>query len=361
MSSEPVANTGQHRPSNPRRRWLTLALSSAVLFGGFWWLLGAGGLPVLPTGEALWRIGWSGVVFYSAIWLVTLTLKAWRWSFQLAPLAPVPWFRVYSASWVGAAALLVLPFKTGELTRPALISRGTPLSFFAAVSTNATERIVDAVFSSVLLIVCLPLAHILDPLPDRIGQLPVPAKLVPVFGYSFAVLALCAVGAVVVFYVFRDACKRLISATLGRLWPRASNVVQSKLGELAEGFGFLSSPRHAVGYLLATAIFWTLYVLGIWYLLRASGFPGLTLAQAGVVSGTLAFSFSLPNVPGFFGSFQVAVYAALAALYPVHLVQDAGSTAVFWLYVLQIGWSLALAVPGGFIERNSIVRASTAA
>ncbi len=340
-----------------KRRWLLLVLVSVLLAGGFWWLLRSGGLPVLPSSDVIWRLGWGPVVVYSLLWQLTLFFKALRWYFQLAPLASVPISRVFSASWVGYSAQLLIPLKAGEFVRPALISRGTPITFFAAVSTSATERIVDAIFGSTILIVCLLNAQVLDPLPERIGDLPVPAKVVPTLGYGFAALALVAVLVVVIFYIKREASKRLIQLTLGKISPKASAVVQEKLGELADGLTLVSSPKHGLRYALMTAMYWGSYMLGIWYVVRASGFSELSLAQAGVVTGTLAFSFSMPNAPGYFGIFQVSIYAALAVFYPASAVQDLGATAVFWLYVLQLGWSLSMAPIGAWMEHRAIRRA----
>ncbi|MEN9577094.1 MAG: hypothetical protein RJA70_103 [Pseudomonadota bacterium] len=340
-----------------RRRWLTLLGGSLLLVFGFAWLLRAGGLPVLPPADVIWRIDPLAVLVYSGIWLLTIGLKVWRWSYQLAPIGTVPAWRVFSATLVGNAAQLLLPLKTGEFVRPALIARGTPITFLAAVSTSATERIVDAVFGSLLLIVGLLNATTLDPLPERIGDLPVPARLIPVLGYSFAGLALGAVAVVVLFYIFREASARLIEASLGRISPRIGGTVQRRLGELAQGLALLSSPRNGGRYVATTALYWATYALGLWYLLRQCGFAELSLAQAAVVSGTLAFSFSLPNAPGFFGMFQVSVYAALAVFYPAEQVRDLGATAVFWTYVLQLGWSFLLAAPGAWLEHQALTKA----
>jgi hypothetical protein len=337
-----------------RRRVIVLALASIALGGGFFWLLNAGGLPIVPSSEVIWRLGLDGVLIYSLLWLVTVFFKSARWYFQLAPIADVPLIRVFSASLVGYAAQLILPLKTGEFARPALISRGTNVSFFAAVSTSAAERILDALFGSVLLISCLLSARVLDPLPDRIGELPVPAKLVPTLGYSFAGMAIIAVLVVSVFYWKRTASQRVIHATLGKVSPRFGQVVQQKLGELADGLSLLSSAKLSLRYTLVTAIYWASYVFGIWYLFRASGFREFSFAQAGVVTGTLAFSFSMPNAPGYFGVFQVSIYAALAMYYSPEVVQDLGATAVFWTYVLQLGWSIALAPVAAYVEQRHV-------
>lgn len=339
------------------RRWILIGLASIGFGYACWLLLSSGGLPVVPPAEVIWRLELTAVFAYSGLWLLTLFFKAFRLRFQLLPLGSFPLHRVFSASVVGYAGQLLLPFKTGELARPALVSRGSDIPFLAAVSTSATERIVDAIFGSVLLLLCLPNADLLQPLPDRIGDLPVPVQLVPVLGYAFAAVALVSSVVVGVFYARRKECAGWLNQSLGPRWPNTAKLLRLKLEELADGFALLTDRKQALRYVLVTALYWISYTLGLWYVVAASGFNELSLSQAGVIAGTLAFSFAIPNAPGYFGVFQVAIYAALAAFFAPAAVQDQGATAVFWIYVLQLGWLLALTPVGVLVEWWSIRRA----
>lgn len=342
------------------RRVFVLIVLSVGLGGVFWWLLRAGGLPLVPSEQAIRRVGFGGVLGYSALWLVTMFLKAYRWRYQLELLAPVPLIRVLSASAASFAAQLLLPLKTGEFARPALISRGSSISFMAAMSTSATERIVDVLLASAILMVSLLNADVLSPLPERIGNLPVPAKIVPTLGYIAAVASLAAITLVGLFYSFREGAQRFISLTVGRFSPKFGAQLESKLSDLAQGFKLIASPRQALKYLLASCFYWWVLIFGILFLLRSSGFTDATWSHAGVLAGLLAFSFALPNPPGFFGTFQVSVYGALAVFYPADVVQDLGATAVFWLYVLQFGWVFALAPIAFWVEQREVSRAKGA-
>lgn len=341
-------------------RLLLLTLGSLGLALALAAVLRAGALPFAPDEVDPGRVGIGNLATYSAAWLLVIFLKAWRWRFQLAPVANVRLLRVVSSSVLGSAATLLLPFRSGEFARPALITRGTKVTFFAAVSTSASERVMDAVFASIILLVSLASAEVLSPLPDRIGELAVPTRVVTVLGTGAALVSIASVLGAVLFYRFRELALALIRGSIGRLWPRVGEWLARGLGEFARGLSFLASSRHALGFVLVSSAYWGLYWWSTWFLLSRCGFPDVSWAQTGAVVGTLAFSMSLPNAPGFFGTFQIAVYASLALFFPPDAVQHDGAVFVFWLYALQIGWIFALAPFAGWLER-ALQRASGSA
>lgn len=346
--------TESQRPKRPSStRFLLLSLGSLLLGFGLWQVLRAGSLPFLPKDVDPLSIGVENLLVYSVIWWVVLFFKAWRWRFQLAPVERVAFGRILSASIVGQAATLLLPFRSGEVVRPALIARNTRVSFLAAVSTSATERIIDAVFASAILLVSLSSAELIAPLPEHIGDLAIPTRVVAVFGYGAAATSLGAIFVVIVFRAFHETALALIKKTLGRVSTRASDWVVRALSELARGLAFLTDSTHAARFIAVSTGYWLLYWLSAWLLLRAAGFPEATPAQAGAVVGTLAFGMSLPNAPGFFGTFQIAVYASLALFFPAERVQTQGAMFVFWLYALQLGWIFSLAPVGLLVERRA--------
>jgi hypothetical protein len=341
-------------------RIVVLTVASLLLAVALAAVLRAGALPFVPDDVDPARVGLANLAIYSAAWLVVVFLKAWRWRFQLAPVATVPLTRVVSCSVLGSAATLLLPFRSGEFARPALITRGTAVTFFAAVSTSASERIIDAVFASFVLLVSLGSADVLSPLPDHIGQLAVPTRIVTVLGTSAAAVSIAAVTAAVLFYRFHATALWLIRTTIGRLWPALGEWLAHSLGEFARGLSFLAS-RHALGFALISTAYWALYWWCTWFLLSRSGFPTVSWAQTGAVVGTLAFSMSLPNAPGFFGTFQIAVYASLALFFPPLAVQTDGAVFVFWLYALQLGWIFTLVPLALWVERAAQRKAVLAA
>ncbi len=338
--------------SNPRRN-LGLLVGSLLIGGGFWWLLRAGALPLLPEREAFSSVSWLGVVAFSISWLLTLVLKGLRWSTLLAAIGRVPLRDVLAINFVSQAAVLLMPLRSGEFVRPVMLSRRSSISFLAGMSTSAAERIGDSLFASVMLIVALASSEQRTPLPDRIGELPVPAALVPGLGYSAATVTLLACSGVLAFYYFRAGTRHLLGATLGRLWPKAAEWTTTKLQQLCDGLQFLGSVRYSAAFLGTSALYWASHVVSTWVLFRTTTFPELTFGQAAALLGTLAFGMSIPNAPGFFGVFQVATYASLAVFYAPERIQKDGALPVFLLYVLEVAWVLAMAVLGGWYNRRN--------
>jgi hypothetical protein len=96
-----------------------------------------------------------------------------------------------------------------------------------------------------------------------------------------------------------------------------------------------------------------LNAVGIELILWGVGIAPVSLARACAIMGVLHLGVLLPNAPGFFGSFQVSIYAGLAMYYPPDRVTTTGSAVVFLLYVSQIGLSLLLAAGALLSERLS--------
>jgi len=140
-----------------------------------------------------------------------------------------------------------------------------------------------------------------------------------------------------VFYLWRNWARRTTEVVIGIVSPGLARWLADKVDHLASGLKFLPQLKYSVPFLLISAAYWVLHVGGTWVLMRAAGLDGLEVAQAAAVVGVLALGMLVPNAPGFFGSFQISIYAGLAMYRPVADIKGAGSVAVFWLYVVQIG------------------------
>ncbi|MDC0683518.1 lysylphosphatidylglycerol synthase transmembrane domain-containing protein [Sorangium atrum] len=335
-----------------RRRALGL-LGSLVVAGCFVWLMRAGTLPVVPAAEHLARVPAWVPVAYGAVWLLVLTLRAMRWYWLLRPLRPVSMRRVLTVSFIGYGALLLLPFRMGELVRPALIRQQGGISGWAATGSVGAERVLDGLYLSALLFAALQIARPLDPLPDRIGELQVSAAVVP--GAAYTALAVFFAGFVTmgVFYWRRAWARRTTERVVGLVSPRLGVWLADRVEHVADGLRFLPRFRYTGPFLAVTVVYWAVNAAGIWMVCRGAGVTGLTFGQACVVMGVLALGVLVPNAPGFFGAFQISVYAGLSMYISPRDVVGPGSAAVFWLYVLQVGVTFLGAGAALLIERIS--------
>ncbi len=326
---------------NRRLLWrLGLSLAIAAFFV---WVMRAGAMPLIPKAETLHAVRWWTVVGFLVGWSGVHVLRAVRWKVLLTPIAEVSLRRVLVASFIGYLAILVLPLRAGEVVRPVMIREQGRLSGWAAAGTLAAERIVDALMVSVILFIGLQVATPLDPLPERLGDLPISVAFIPRAAYTALMLFTAALLVMLAFYRWKRATRRFIRWALGGISPRLSEWVAARIESVGEGLSFLSRWRHSVPFLLMTAAYWLLNVACTWLLGWGAGFDEFSYAQASVVTGVLAMGIMIPNAPGFFGAFQFSLYAGLAIFYPRDQVMGEGSALVFLMYLSQTLITLAFA------------------
>jgi uncharacterized membrane protein YbhN (UPF0104 family) len=153
--------------------------------------------------------------------------------------------------------------------------------------------------------------------------------------------------------MWRATARRVTEAVLGLVSPKGAHWIADKVDRLADGFRFLPQWRYSLPFLFSTACYWALHSFGVWYVMQAVGLDGIEFVQATAVLGVLALGMLVPNAPGFFGTFQISIYAGLAMFRPAAEVVREGSVAVFWLYVIQIGLCLLMGIVATFVEIRS--------
>jgi hypothetical protein len=325
-------------PLSTRRFALVASLLCAL---GFAWILRAGGLPIVPPRDAFADVAWWMVAAHVLPYAGALYLRAHRWTWLLAPIEPVPLRRVLTISFIGYGALILLPFRTGEAVRPLLIRR-RGLSAWAAAGTVAAERIIDGLFLSALLFAGLALARPHEPLPDHIGDLPVPASAVPRAAWLSLCVFVAAFVVIGVFWLRRAWARRVTERVVGLVSPGLAARLADAVERVASGLGFLPQLRFTLPFLLATAAYFLLYTWAIALLARGCGLPAIDFAHAAAVVGVLHIGVLLPNAPGYFGTFQMALYAGLALYLSPADVVGRGSVLVFLAYSLQVGLCVLL-------------------
>lgn len=333
MSAAPPADD---RPLfRSRELWWKVGLSLVVALACVW-LLRAGALPVVPAEGELGLLDWTLAAVAALCWTGMHVVRTLRWQLLVASVAEVPRLRVWGVALLGFAAAVVFPLRTGEAVRPVLLGRAGA-SPWAAAGTVAAERVVDGAFISSALLLCLKLAPPREPLPMRLGELPVNVALVPQGASLAAAVFVAAFVALVLFYRFRALSRRAVYALVAPLSPRFAEAVTVRLDQVTRGFGFLANVRVSLPFGALTLVYWSLNAAGLWLLARGAGFSMLSPFGAFAAAGVMAVGITLPSAPGLFGSYQLGLYAGLLLYIPVNSVTTAGAAVVFVMYVTQIG------------------------
>ena len=349
---QPSASPPARAASSLQRHGIKLA-ASLLLGGAIAWVLVRGGLPLVPPVSAFGALRPWTVVVYVASLAVIHFIRAIRWRHLLRPIGHASARDIVAVSWVAFGAILLSPLRSGEIVRPYLISKRSTVTAWEAAGTVGAERVLDGLVLSVMLFAGLQAATPLSPLPDHVGNLPVPAAAVPTVAYSALALFGVAFALMGTFFLARNFARRVTFAVIGivsrSLAERLARIVES----VADGLRFLPSPGHFVPFLAETLAYWAINAAGVQLLAWGCGLEGITLAQAAVTVGCLGVGVLVPSGPGFFGAFQLATYAALAMYFPEAMLIGPGGAFVFLLYATQVGFHLVAMAVGLVMYRSS--------
>jgi len=311
-------------------------VASLVIAGGFVWLFHRGGLPLIPERKAFSTLRPWAVPTYAALTCVGMLFRTHRWLYLLRPIAPnLSEKRVIGIGMVGIAAILFAPLRMGEAARPYLLARDGKVSFFQALGAAGAERVVDGLVLTSVTAAALLLSTPISPLPNHLGEMPLPVSAIPRAVYLAVTIFSSAFVAMTVFFIARGFAHRVTHSIFGVVSERLANFVTVTLERLSDGLTFLSSRENRLGFFGETAIYWGSTLLAQWALMRGVGIPG-SFAEACVSLGVLGLGAIVPAGPGFFGAYQIAVYSGLALYFQQTTLLSAGAAMVFISYASQL-------------------------
>ena len=243
---------------------------------------------------------WTAVA--SVVLLGEFGFRTVRWRVLLGHLDPgVPFRSAFSALVIGAAMNTLLPFRGGDLIRPAVLARERRISFASVLVTTVVERVFDIV--GLLCVLGATLALI----PPELSSNPVFSGL-RIWGLVFVCAALVAIA--LAFLLVSQGARRLVERISGALPEAIGRRLIRVYDQLAEGFAIVGHPRRLVFALVLTLAMWTNGLVAILCLFQAFAL------DLGVVAGLftqcgLAAIVAVPQAPGYWGAFQVAVSSSL--------------------------------------------------
>lgn len=347
------------------RRHAAKLVASVIITTGILFTLQKGGMTLVPEGGDFAHVRWECIPLYVVSLAVMSYFRAVRWRFLLRSFADVSRKRVLAVSWIGFAAILLMPFRIGEIVRPYMLREKGKISMSSATGTVVAERVVDGLFLSVVLAATLLFIPTIDPLPATVVGLPVSVQQVRTSGFVMLGIFTAAFITIAVFYFARAWARRMTLAVFGVVSPRLGEKLAETAEKLANGLHFLGRGRDAGGFLFETTLYWGINALGMWILawgcgvVHADGSP-IMFGEACALMGMLGCTILIPGPPGLLGVFQAGIYAGMTMYFPTQVVTGAGAAYVFLLYAIQIIWTLCSA---GFflaVDRSALKALSKA-
>jgi uncharacterized protein (TIRG00374 family) len=302
-----------------------LAISGAAL-----WLT-LRGKDLAGIWEAIRGADYSYLLPYMALMMVVHVLRTVRWGILLEPVARVPFARLNAVAAVGFMALVLLPFRLGEFARPYLIADRPRLRVSAALSSVVVERVVDGLFTGLLLVL------VLLAVPDGTPGVSVLRAGGAVVSIAFGSLVVFLVGA----YRNRALAVRLTGRLLGPISPRVADRVAGMMDAFIHGLRLVPSRGKLAAFFLLTVAYWGINGYGMGVLARGFGFE-LSAVAAYATLGALVVGVMIPAGPGMVGTFQGAVVIGLSLFFDREAVATRGVAYANVLWAAQIAQQTAL-------------------
>ena len=327
------------------RRHAAKLVASVVITAGIVFTLQKGGLTLWPEGVVFQHVRWWTLPAYVVSLAAMSYFRAVRWRFLLRSFADVPRKKVLAVSWIGFAAILLMPFRIGEIVRPYMLREKGKVSMSSATGTVVAERVVDGLYLSIILAIALIFVPTIHPLPEKVVGLPVSVAQVRASGFVMLGVFTTAFVTIAVFYFARDWARRMTLAVFGIVSKRLGEKLAETAEKLANGLHFLGRGRDAGGFLLETTAYWVLNAGGMWLLAWGCGVvhadgSAMTFGEACALMGMLGCTILIPGPPGLLGVFQAGIYAGMTMYFPTSIVTSAGAAYVFLLYGLQLVWTI---------------------
>jgi uncharacterized protein (TIRG00374 family) len=243
----------------------------------------------------------------AAVFLATLSfplrIPRWRLLLRRADDSAVDRLSLWHALAIGFAANNVLLFRAGEVLRVAAVNRVGKVSFAAALSSVAVERVLDALTVVALLGFGLITAHL--PADVRIGNGPPIATIAADTG----IVCLAALAVAILAAWRRDLALRVFE----RLLPSGS--FSAKIVRFADnvlrGLGAMRDWRRAGPVVFWSFVIWLVNAAGFFMAFRAFNFD-VPFTGALILQGALMLAIAAPSTPGYVGIMEPVIIASLA-------------------------------------------------
>jgi len=345
--TEELPPAGDDVPGTPllpgaAQRWSLLAIG--VLVGALFLYLAVRNVDMAEVAGALAAMQLIWLAPLTCVYLLNLGMRIWRWQLMF-PEQERPSKRFTAdVFFIGKLGNNVMPGRLGEVLRAAAFGKLLPgIGFSGAITTIVIEKTLDAIGVAVL----FGIALLIVPMPQW------------AFNAGVGLAMLCPV--LLLAMIFADRIRAAISMRAGNSAPRGylailTEKVRGMLAKYSLGLHSLRSSRTFSLLVGMTLLIWCIEVVVFFICLQMFSIDA-PAAAAIVAVVLLVMGSMLPAAPGFIGTYQFFIVAALG-LYGV-AEPSAFALAVFLnLYVILLTTVIgviALVSEGGAIEVSKLL------
>ncbi len=334
--------------STQRRRWALRLFASVIITGALIYALQRR-YDAIPESLA---VPWWVLPTYFGILLVYFVTRVGRWLFLLRPLGDVPLGVGMATGLAGTMWIAWLPWRIGEFARPLILAQNSSVTFSQTLGSIALERVVDGLFVCSLFFGSFALVEVRPGLEALYT-----ASLGVVGVFLLALLVLIAMAR------FPRAVGGLVERVTSWVLPGLARKLADVARGVSEGLAALPSPRPLALFLLGTAAYWSINVLGMWVLARGCGIT-LTIQETTAVMAVTNLALLIPGPPAQLGTFHLGVLTGLSLFLDDATVRGQGVVFAFYLYACQVTTITALGLLGQMrleVRWREVLRSLTSA
>jgi len=245
-------------------------------------------------------------------------IRALRWRILLTAQKQIPVSNVFWANMAGYLGNNILPARAGEFIRAAYLSRQSNISSSFVFATGLVERLMDVIALIILGSVSLSMMELLSP--------PMKVALQTMGGVGFF-------GILIVIFLPRFSTHIMkVVAALPWLAAPARLKLAGFLDQFLRGLEALHQFQRIIGFILLTALIWTMDGLGTVFLGRILHLS-ISLDQAFVLLAGLGLSSAIPSTPGYVGVYQ---FVAVVILEPFGISRADALAFIFFIQIINL-------------------------
>lgn len=278
------------------RRVAAALLAIAVSVGTLAWAFHD--VDVEALRRQLGRTALVPLIAYAAAQLLGHAVRVVRWGLLVRPISNVSARSIFAAASVGLPATFFLPFRLGELVRPAMLKRAGA-SFGGTFASVVVERVADGLVNVGLFFVLLGL------LPTQVAPEVRQFSWIALGFFAAAIVGLAG------GYAYRDLFLRSIRRMTRWLGEAASDRIVGLMGTFLSGLESLRSPGRVIGFIALSLLFWAI-IGGSTQVLASSYIDGLPILAGPFAVTVVVFAIMIPAGPAFAGTMEAGFRLGMA-------------------------------------------------